>query len=161
MYPNARYPTFEACNSEHLADLLQLESLRPSWATPEDLSLATDLSTNSPGLSPATIRYIQGVSPSPCLEPCTQTSVTLVYSDTQMLKWYGTTYPTISIQYNPSVEVTTHFFSEFQVLVVFQDLGISLGLWLGVGAIQVMEPVARFLFIRLKRKGPNDVQEYS
>ena len=89
-----------------------------------------------------------GVTPNPCTLPCTQTAITSVYSDTQ-----SADLPTIIIDFNPSVEVTTHFFPEFQFLVVFQDLGSSLGLWLGVGAVQALEPMARFIFKRMSPAG--------
>ena len=49
VYPTANYSTFESCDSQYLSDLLQQESLQPAWATPQDLSLATNLSTATAG----------------------------------------------------------------------------------------------------------------
>ena len=159
VYPTVEYDTFEDCDSQYLDDLLQQDSLYPAWATPpvwatpEDLSIVTNLNKNSSGLSPAIQGYFMGVTPSPCQNPCTQTAITSIYSDTQMTKWDGVAYPSIGIKFNPYVEVTTHYFPKFQFLAVFQDLGSSLGLWLGVGAIQALEPLARFLFAGAQRKG--------
>ena len=152
-YPTENYDTFEDCDSQYLDKLLQQDSLYPAWAYLEDVSLATNLTTNSSGISPTTMGYFMGETPSPCLDSCTQTAITSVYSDTQKTKWGGVAYPAFMIKFNPTVEVTTHFFPEFQFLVVFQDLGSSLGLWLGVGAIQALEPLARFLFTGVQRKG--------
>ena len=152
-YPTENYDTFEDCDSQYLDELLQQDSLFPAWAYPKDLSFATNITTNTSGLSPTTLGYFMGETPSPCQDPCTQTAITSVYSDTQKTKWGGIAYPAFLIKFNPSVEVTTHFFPQFQFLVVFQDLGSSLGLWLGVGAIQAIEPLARFFFTGVQRKG--------
>ena len=111
------YSTFEDCDRHYLDDLLQPSSLLPVWATPQDLSLATNLSIDTYGLSPAIRGYFMGTAPSPYQQPCTQTAITSVYSDTQ-----SADLPTIIIDFNPSVEVTTHYFPEFQFLVIFQDL---------------------------------------
>ena len=150
-YLTENYDTFEDCDSQYLDELLQPDSLYPAWAYPEDLSLATNITTNTSGLSLTTMGYFMGETPSPCQDSCTQTTITSVYSDTQKTKWGGVAYPALLIKFNPTVEVTTHYFPEFQFLVVFQDLGSSLGLWLGVGAIQALEPLARFLFTGVQR----------
>ena len=153
VYPSVDFATYEECDRQYLDALLQHESLYPGWATSGVLTLVTNLTSNTSGFSSAIQGYFMGTTPNPCQEPCIQTAITSVYSDTVKTKWGGTAYPTISIKFNPSVEVTTHYFPEFQSLVVFQDLGSSLGLWLGVGAIQALEPLARFLFTGVQRKG--------
>ena len=44
----------------------------------------------------------------------------------------------LSIAFNQHVEVTESFIPEFSVTTFLAELGGSLGLWLGVGAVQLL-----------------------
>ncbi len=44
----------------------------------------------------------------------------------------------IYLSLNQKVEVTENYIPEFSVATFFADLGGSLGLWLGVGAVQLV-----------------------
>ena len=49
-----------------------------------------------------------------------------------------TDFSMILLTINPTVTVTEHFIPEFSLSSFFADLGGSLGLWLGLGAVQIL-----------------------
>ena len=56
-----------------------------------------------------------------------------------------------SLYINPEVTVTESYIPEFSFSTFVADLGGSLGLWLGVGAVQIMSSVVTvFNWFKLK-----------
>ena len=49
-----------------------------------------------------------------------------------------TDYPAFSFSINQEVDVTESYIPEFSVSVFLAELGGSLGLWLGVGVVQLL-----------------------
>jgi hypothetical protein len=117
-YPTDHHKSFIDCDNQYLEELLQKVDLYPSWATPLDLSRATNL-TRSAGLGQA-ILYFLGYDSGPCVEPCTQTSIKTVYKLANMMTIKGVTYPAIILNFNPMVEVITHALPIFNPLDVLQ-----------------------------------------
>ena len=115
-YPNDMYESFNDCDLQHLDKLLQKTNLYPAWATPEDLSKATNLTKSNGLVLPAV--YFTGLDPSPCIQPCTQTSIKAIYQYAD--KDFENTNPTITLNFNPYVEVTTHAWPRFQPVEVLQ-----------------------------------------
>ena len=50
----------------------------------------------------------------------------------------------IQIDFRPQVSITETYFPSFSVSTFFANFGGSLGLWLGVGAVQILENVLQF-----------------
>ena len=117
-YPTDKYKSFNDCDNQYLEELLQKVDVSPSWANPQDLSKATNLS-KSEGLGQV-IPYFMGLDPGPCVEPCTQTSITSVYKFSDIVTMNGTSYPSVTLNFNPIVEVTTHAWPTFNPLNVLQ-----------------------------------------
>ena len=94
------------------------------------------------------VDYIGGKYKSPCVSPCIQSYIKSVFKRADKISWNGQTNPSIIFYLNPEVDVIVHSLPHFQPLEVLQDLGSSLGLWLGLGVIQALEALG---FNRLQR----------
>ena len=137
-YPTSEFTSYEDCDNQQLENGLKQEVVFPAWATPKDLSRATKWVDTRNGFSQFIYYYFTGrYSSLACLDPCTQTSIQSVLKLTGKTVVGGVSSPTISLDFHPLVEMTVHSFPVFQPLVVLQDLGSSLGLWLGLGVLQV------------------------
>ena len=113
-YPTEKYVSFNDCERQYLDKLLAEETLLPAWATPGDLSKATTLSRWKSG-SKSVYEYVFGY-PGPCVQPCTQTSISAAYQSSDKIF----DHPTIYFIFNPDVKVTTHALPVFQPIEVLQ-----------------------------------------
>ena len=118
-YPTVKFKSFNDCDNQYLGKLLQKVDISPSWANPQDLSKATNL-TKSEGLSQTVLQYFLGLDPGPCVEPCTKTSITSVYKFSDIVTVNGATYPMVTLNFNSIVEVITHALPTFNALTVLQ-----------------------------------------
>ena len=62
-----------------------------------------------------------------------------------MLDSYTSDSSGFSFGINQEVEVTEYFIPEFSVSTFLAELGGSIGLWLGVGAVQLLSNVVHFI----------------
>ena len=101
-YPTDQYTSFNDCDHHHLANLLKKSKLHPAWATPQDLSRATNL-TKSGGFFMGLhgTGYFMGRIPAPCVQPCTQTSIKAEFQYSAKLAEND---PTIYLVFDPLVE---------------------------------------------------------
>ena len=118
VYPTENFDSFEDCDQDYLADLLKNETLYPAWATPEDLSKATNISKGD-GFSYKIWKFFYGDIPSPCIDPCTITSVQSFYTFTEhhtgnVNGWSGL--PSLVIDLNPEVVVTRRAYFQITAL---------------------------------------------
>ena len=116
-YPTDQYESFNDCDVQYLDNLLQNEMLYPAWASPNDLTKATNLSRNI-GFGKSIQGYFVGTTSGPCIQPCTQTSIKAVYQFSD--KPFGTNQTTINLNFDPDVKVITHAFAKFQPVEVLQ-----------------------------------------
>ena len=58
----------------------------------------------------------------------------------------------IKINLDPVVETTESFYPKFSLSAFFADLGGSLGLWLGLGAVQLLTSVVDLFSIMKSNK---------
>ena len=62
-----------------------------------------------------------------------------------MLDSYTSEDTGFSFAINQQVDVTEYFIPEFSVSTFLAELGGSIGLWLGVGAVQLLSNVVHFI----------------
>ena len=117
-YPTDKYTTFNDCDRQYLDKLYAKKNTYPAWATPEDLTLATNL-TIATDFRPSTL-YFMGRSGSPCVEPCKQTTIMSAYQQTDKPLLKGRNYPSVVLNFNQKVRVTTHAMPSFHPLEVLQ-----------------------------------------
>ena len=79
--------------------------------------------------------YTTGYAMSPCAPPCTQTKTTVTY----LLEEDIDEDVAIELLLPQSFLVTENFIPEFSVVTLFSGLGGSLGLWLGLGVLQLLQ----------------------
>ena len=79
-------------------------------------------------------RIFDGSVESPCLKPCKFTGAAGKF----LSKKGDKTYSQFDLSINQEVTITRSYIPEFSVSTFIADLGGSLGLWLGVGAVQLL-----------------------
>ena len=154
IYPTEHFESFEDCDQNYMADLLKNEILLPAWATPEDLSKATNISKGE-GLNYKIWKFFFGDIPSPCIDPCTVTSVQSFYTFTEYHSanvegWSGL--PSLVIDLNPEVVVTSHVFPRYGLDLFLSDLGSCSGLWLGLSVTQAVETAVMALLANIRHR---------
>ena len=63
----------------------------------------------------------------------------------------------IKLDLDPDVGTIESYFPEFSISAFFADLGGSLGLWLGLGAVQLLSSVADFLKTMKSRRNLKNI----
>ena len=63
----------------------------------------------------------------------------------RLIESFHSTYPTFSFTIEQEVKITESFLPEFSITSFFADLGGALGLWLGVGAVQLSKSIVDLL----------------
>ena len=161
VYPTENFDSFEDCDQDYLADLLKNETLYPAWATPEDLSKATNISKVE-GFGYKIWRFFFGDIPS----PCTITSVQSFYIFTEhhtgnVDGWSHL--PSLVIDRNSEVVVTRHVFSKYGGVqacifpnygldLFLSDLGSCSGLWLVLSVTQAIETAVMALLAKIRHR---------
>ena len=152
-YPTKEYATYDVCDQHVLEDLLKNDSIYPAWAHPEDLSKATKIS-NSSTLSLNAHLFYHGFLSTPCSKPCIETSIHSTYGNTvpNIMGTDGTAQPTLTLMFNPNVEVTKHFYPRYDYNQFLLDLGSCSGLWLGLSVAHALEAAIMVLLNRVQNK---------
>ena len=77
-----------------------------------------------------------GTTISDCLMPCTKTKIEIVAVDEKFVVYKDST---IDITFTRTVTVSKTDFPQFSIVKFLSALGGSIGLWLGLGVIQMLE----------------------
>ena len=85
--------------------------------------------------SPEAYAHYNGYIKSACPIPCTQTQIKLNKLITE--KWDGA--PSVELMLSDKVMVTHNYYPEFSPVEALASLGGSLGLWLGLGVLQLLQ----------------------
>ena len=89
-------------------------------------------------------RFTTGFSISPCPPPCTQTRTAVTYLHEEATEhWAG-----IALIFPESILVTENSVPKFSVVTLFSGLGGSLGLWLGLGVLQLLQQLGSMLKLK-------------
>ena len=89
-------------------------------------------------------RFTTGFSISPCPPPCTQTRTAVTYLHEEEIE-LG---PTIGLIFPESILVTENSVPDFSFVTLFSGLGGSLGLWLGLGVLQLLQQLGSMLKLK-------------
>ena len=147
--------TYNGCDEEFLKNLLQKNypaDFMPVWAT-SNLSLVTTFITEDQDSFYKNYRgMVLGTMQSDCPAPCTSTQITSVFLDEKTGRLGGSR---IDITFSEKVSIVITNFPKFNLALFLSSCGGSMGLWLGVGVVQIMEFVASMIW-KLKENRNNN-----
>ena len=145
--------SYKDCDEEFMKKLLQKNypaSFMPVWAT-DNMSLVTTYITgNQDSFYENYQGMILGTLQSDCPTPCTSTEITSVFLDEKTGKLGGSR---IDITLSEKVLIVVTNFPKFNLALFLSSCGGSMGMWLGVGVVQIMELLATMLWkLKTNRK---------
>ena len=136
IYPNDRHRSYGDCDTAFtlttLADNFGSD-FRPLWIE-KNLSKATSLTYEGILETTPYFNLVLGIQLSECKMPCT---ITRTY--TQEVGEYTRVSPGVKFTFVKDMEVTETSVVPFSIVDLFSGMGGILGLWLGLGAIQLGE----------------------
>ena len=106
----------------------------PMWAA-LDLNEVTNITVYKEMTIPeiTDMDLFDGTQASPCLPPCTSTSIKGAYIDTEE---FSSNF--IDINFSQDVDINVFEYPPFNIGAIFSGLGGSMGLWLGLGVAQLL-----------------------
>ena len=143
-YPNNEHKTYNECDRRSALSALKQKispKFYPYWAAPSNnFSSVTkepvfiDTSTNMGGYLKH-VNYASGLKTTQCRIPCNVTkTVTKFITDQEFVYGAG-----LSVSFNQDMQVTRTSLVQFSPIKCLCDMGGMLGLWLGLGALQLAE----------------------
>ena len=141
-YPWEGFSSFDDCDKEFMQDwvtnkynflpfyMAKVESNATVGPVKVDFNCHLDLNA-----SPEAYAHYNGYIKSACPIPCTQTQIRLNKLVTE--KWEGP--PSVELMMSDKVMVTYNYYPKFSPVEALASLGGSLGLWLGLGVLQLLQ----------------------
>merc|ERR1711879_1037310 len=131
-YPNENFKSYQDCDRQYFYDIMKNRyGLMPFWVT-DDLNEVTNMSVYN-----GTSHYgniLDGTDESLCKIPCLKTKIFgAEISRTKVDRNFSK----LDITIKQSVTVTEYFFPKFSVSLFLSSMGGALGLWLGLGVLQL------------------------
>jgi hypothetical protein len=146
-YPNAMFGTYDGCDDayikEKLADYFP-STFVPVWSTNNISLVTTHIHFEKNSINSTATKYWKyylGNHVSECLLPCTETifSASKVYT-----RKLNKDYSKIFIEFSQIVMISITDFSSRTFADFIANVGESLGLWLEVGAVQLLQLAVDF-----------------
>ena len=142
IYPNDRHGSYGHCDTAYTLTTLANNfgsDFRPLWIE-KNLSKANSMIYE--GILDATpyFNLVLGIQLSDCKLPCTNTR-----TYTQEVGEYTRSSPGVKVNFVKDMEVTETSVVPFSIVDLFSGMGGILGLWLGLGAIQLGELLLQFV----------------
>ena len=146
-YPNSEHETYNDCDRHAALSELSKEispSFFPLWASDSyNFSRVTTepvfIDGQNGGGYLTHINYLAGITTTHCRLPCKITkTVTKFITDQKHAEGSG-----ISVAFNQKMQVTETSLVQFSPIKCLCDMGGMLGLWLGLGALQLSELLVR------------------
>ena len=147
-YPNDKYESYNDCDEDFLRSAL-IPELVPIWLTNNTKNVTTYLyRKDQKELTQPSYFYpnlILGDQKSNCAMPCSTINV-----ESRLLKEKKDNKDMIELKFSQTMMVTKTFFPKFNFQIFLSNIGGSIGLWLGLGLLQLFEISIRFLFSRIR-----------
>ena len=135
--------TYDECDRKFIKNMLQRHyppTFTPVWAT-DNMSEVTKLwVANSSSYPKLMEQLVVGTRMSNCPDPCTSTKIKTVYLDEKMYDREGVS-SRIDITFSDNVDTYINDFPKFHFSSFLAEIGGAIGLWLGLGVIQIMETI--------------------
>ena len=137
-YPTEKYPSYAACDEAFIESILGA-GVVPPWNSDN----MQNISARLPPLDPATAAEYaaeydalrSGMRTPPCHAPCKTTkAITQLASSSK-----NQTIATVTLSFKEQMAVTVTDFTPFSLSIFLSNVGGSLGLWLGLGLLQLGE----------------------
>ena len=140
VYPWEGFSSFDECDQEFMQDwVINKYNFLPFYmakvesnATVGPVQVDFNCHENT---SPEAYAHYNGYIKSACPIPCTQTQIKLNMLTTE--NWEGQ--PAVELIMSDKVMVTYNYYPEFSPVEALASLGGSLGLWLGLGVLQLLQ----------------------
>ena len=140
--------TYDHCDQKFIKKVLHKNyptSFTPIWATDNMSEVSTFWIANTSTFSKAMEDLFVGTKMSDCLVPCTSTRIKTVFLDEKLYGHTGKGASRIEITFSDSVDTYINEFPTFNISSFLAEIGGAIGLWLGLGVIQIMENIIRIL----------------
>ena len=141
VYPTLQYTSYDQCDMEYVREKIAAvfgSDVIPIWATTDINNVTKQAHLTNNALSSKWIQptsnYGYGILQSPCKLPCTSTRTT-----TQLSEVVSHELPFILVKFQDTIQVTRTDIVQFSLTTFLSNLGGSLGLWLGLGMVQLGE----------------------
>ena len=131
-YPNPEYASYRDCDDRWMKDTVArlAPGLLPIWLADNTDNVSIHHLTTSIEIGD----IMDGTSLSDCPLPCST-----IYTQTRFISETIKHFTGIKITFSPSVQVTTTDFVKPSLSSFLSSVGGSVGLWLGLGALQAAE----------------------
>ena len=142
-YPWEDFRSFDDCDKDEMQEWVTNKyNFLPFFMAKEELNatvgpVQVDFNCDASSEKIEAYAHYNGYIKSACPRPCTQTQIKLNKLITE--KWNGD--PTVEIMMSDKVMVTNNFYPNFSPVEALASLGGSLGLWLGLGVLQLLQLV--------------------
>ena len=138
---------YDECDRKFIKDMLQRyypQTFTPIWATDNMSEVTTYWIANSSSFPKLMEELVVGTRMSDCPDPCTSTRIKTVFLDEKMYEGKGIS-SRIDITFSDSVDTYINDFPNFNFSSFLAEIGGAIGLWLGLGVIQIMETIMNSL----------------
>ena len=138
-YPSEEFDTFDDCDKEEMQSwVIDKYNFLPFFMAKEESNatagpVEVDFNCHE-FAAPQAYAHYNGYIKSNCPRPCTQTQIKLNKLLTE--KW---PHPSVELMFSDKVMVTYNYYPEFSLVEALASLGGSLGLWLGLGVLQLLQ----------------------
>ena len=154
IYPNTQFNSYKECDQQF--GIYKLSSIfgsnvTPLWST-DNISHVTagPISSNNQEFRSVHYNLLSGIMLSDCKQPCTITK-TNTFSNGQQ----DTPKSEMIVIFNDKMPVTTTNLVPFSLTAYLSNLGGILGLWLGLGMVQLAELLLPAVTVQCKGCGKN------
>ena len=141
-YPNTHFESYAECDSDFVEKFLERnfpKGFLPVWAT-EDLANVTELMYLNGKVSQmqltALMDLVAGTALPDCRPPCKSTEIKTVFVDEKNVAGDKSK---IDIAFSNFVSIKRTDFPKFKLASFVSILGGSMGFWLGLGVVQILE----------------------
>ena len=151
-YPNEDFETYNDCDEQFLMDVFQQYfGFYPIWVTNNKSLVSKNVTVlNFDAMGAGYVNYfdlIEGISALSCRPPCksSSTNCVLIYK-----RHWTANFSMIDITFDDLVSVSIQELPGLNWTGLLADMGESMGIWLGVGAVQILAILAGFVQPRVK-----------